>query len=238
MLDLTGKKAVITGGGRGIGREIALHFARAGVDVALAARHEDQVQSVAKEAQQHGVQALTFPTDIRDETQVQALANAVKKEWGAADILVNNAASFRRGKVVDLAVEDWDKVIDTNLRAVFLVTKAFLPGMIKQNSGAIVMISSTSGKRADAGGAAYSTSKFGLMGFAQSLLYEVRKHNVRVIVVSPSMVDTQVVDYDSVPAEGSGARLRAEDVAASVLHAVQLPGRALVREIELWGTNP
>jgi len=110
--------------------------------------------------------------------------------------------------------------------------------MIKQNSGTIVMISSTSGKRADPGGSVYCTSKFGLMGFAQSLLYEVRKYNIRVIVVSPSMVDTRVVDHDKVPKEGTGTRLRAEDVAEAILHSVSLPSRALVREIELWATNP
>lgn len=238
MIDLNGKKALITGGGRGIGREIALHFARAGLDVALTARTQSQLEGVAQEIEKLGRKALVVPADISQEKDVENLAKTISDKWGSIDVLVNNAAAFAWGKVVELAVSDWDKVLNTNLRGVFLVTKAFLPGMIKQESGTIVMITSTSGKRADAGGSAYSTSKFGLMGFAQSLLYEVRQHNIRVIVVSPSMVDTRVVDYDSVPKAGRGARLRAEDVAEAILHSVSLPPRALVREVELWATNP
>lgn len=238
MIDQTGKKALITGGGRGIGREMALHFARAGMDVALTARTKSQLESVAQEVEQIGRQALSFPADISQEKEVKKLAEFVLEEWGHIDVLVNNAAIFTRGNVVDLSVSEWDKVLHTNLRGVFLVTKAFLPGMIRKEAGSVVMISSTSGKRADAGGSAYSASKFGLMGFAQSLLYEVRRHNIRVIVVSPSMVDTRVVDYDSVAKEGRGAHLRAEDVAAAILQAVSLPPRALVREIEVWATNP
>ncbi len=238
MIDLTGKKALITGGGRGIGREIALHFARAGLDLVLTARTKSQLEAVAKEVEEIGRQVLIVPADISQEEEAKSLEKIVSKEMGAIDILVNNAAAFARGHVVDLPVNDWDRVINTNLRGVFLVTKAFLPGMIKQESGTIVMISSTSGKRADPGGAAYAASKFGLMGLSQSLLYEVRKYNIRVMVVSPSLVNTRVVDYEAVPKEGAGVRLRAEDVAEAILQSVSLPPRALVREIELWATNP
>ncbi|MFQ5863761.1 MAG: SDR family oxidoreductase [bacterium] len=238
MTDLTGKRALITGGGRGIGREIALQFAKAGIDLVLTSRTKSQLDAVAKEVEALGRQVLIVPADISQEREVDNLAQVVSKEWDTIDILVNNAAAFARGRVVNLSVTDWDKVMNTNLRGVFLVTKAFLPGLIKQESGTIVMISSTSGKRADPGGSAYSTSKFGLMGFAQSLLYEVRKYDIRVIVVSPSLVDTRVVDYEKVPKGGAGARLRAEDVAEAILHSVSLPPRALVREIELWATNP
>lgn len=238
MIDLAGKKALITGGGRGIGREIALHFAEAGMDLVLTSRTKSQLDAVANEVKALGRQVLVVPADVSQEQDVGNLAHLVSQEWGNIDVLVNNAATFARGRVVDLPLKDWDRVINTNLRGVFLVTRAFVPGMIKQKSGTIVMISSTSGKRADPGGSAYCTSKFGLMGFAQSLLYEVRKYNIRVIVVSPSLVDTRVVDYDKVPKEGAGARLRAEDVAEAILHSVSLPPRALVREIELWATNP
>ncbi|RMD88301.1 MAG: SDR family NAD(P)-dependent oxidoreductase [Calditrichaeota bacterium] len=238
MQHLKDKKALITGGGRGIGREIALHFARAGLDVVLVARTESQLSSVASEVEALGRKALVVPADISDEKQVEHLAHEVKKHWGHVEILVNNAATFTHGEVVNMSVDEWDKVINTNLRGTFLVTRAFLPGMIKQKSGTIVMISSTSGKRADPGGSAYAASKFGLMGFAQSLLYEVRKHNIRVIVVCPSAVDTRVMNYEKAPFAGKRARLRAEDVAQAILQAVSLPPRALVREIELWATNP
>ncbi|MFQ5604218.1 MAG: SDR family NAD(P)-dependent oxidoreductase [bacterium] len=199
---LAGKKALITGSGRGIGREIALHFARAGADVVLTARNESRLRAVAEEIKTLSRKVLTLPADICQEQQVANLARTVSAEWGALDILVNNAAAFARGNVVDLASSDWDKVINTNLRGAFLVTHYFLKDMIQQQSGTIVMVSSTSGKRADAGGAAYSASKFGLMGLAQSLLYEVRQHNIRVVVVSPSLVDTRVMAYDQIASEG------------------------------------
>ena len=118
------------------------------------------------------------------------------------------------------------------------MTRAVLPGMIERSDGTIVMVSSTSSKRADPGGSAYAASKFGMMGFAMSLLYEVRKHNIRVVVVSPSAVDTQPLAPEKIPMGGPGARLRAEDIAETVLHMVSLPPRALVREVEVWATNP
>jgi 3-oxoacyl-[acyl-carrier protein] reductase len=235
---LQDQKAVVTGAGRGIGRQIALHLARAGADVVLAARTRPELDQVAAEIRQLGRRALVVPTDVSVDEEVENLAQAALKEFGKIDIVINNAAAFGRGPVQELPVEVWDRVLSVNLRGVFLVTRAFLPQMIQRQEGAIVMISSTSGKRADPGGAAYCTSKFGLMGFAQSLLYDVRRYNIRVIVVSPSAVDTRPVDPKSVPTSGKGSRLRAEDVAESVLHALRLPPRALVREIELWATNP
>ncbi|MFQ5824816.1 MAG: SDR family NAD(P)-dependent oxidoreductase [bacterium] len=124
MIDLSGKIALITGGGRGIGREIALHFARAGMDLVLTSRTKSQLGAVAKEVEQLGRQALMVPADVSQEQDVENLAQVVSKKWGNIDILVNNAAAFARGRVVNLLVNDWDKVINTNLRGVFLVTKA------------------------------------------------------------------------------------------------------------------
>jgi 3-oxoacyl-[acyl-carrier protein] reductase len=122
------------------------------------------------------------------------------------------------------------------LTGAFLVSRTVLPGMIRRKRGSIVFISSTAGKRGDARGAAYCASKFGLMGLAHSLLYEVRRHDIRVVVVSPSNIDTgrEVPDPDIV----TGARPHASDVAASVVHCLGLPPRALIREVEIWGTNP
>jgi 3-oxoacyl-[acyl-carrier protein] reductase len=137
-----------------------------------------------------------------------------------------------------MSVETWNRVIGTNLTGTFLVTRATVPLMKKAKGGTIVFVSSTAGKRGYGEGSAYAASKHGLMGLAHSLLYELRGENIRVITLSPSVVDTRRYDGTRPPRDGKGALLRSEDVAQAVLFACALPGRALVRDIELWGTNP
>lgn len=220
---MTGKRILITGGGRGIGRQIAIRLAAAGAKVVVAARTKAQVEAVARET---GGEAVEL--DLADERSIAACAKAA----GRVDVLVNNAAAFGGGNVVDLPLETWDRIFDTNLRGTFLMTKAILPQMIERRSGDIVIVSSTAAKRANAGSSAYSASKHGLNGFAEALLREVRQFNVRVIAVSPSAVE--------LPERGAmrANRLQAGDVADAVVAALALPGRALVRDIELWATNP
>ncbi len=232
-MKLQEKKAVVTGGGRGIGRTIALTLAREGADVAVCARTMADVEKVADEMRQMGRDSLGIRADISRDEDVEALRDRVLEAFGHVDILVNNAAAFAWGHVVDMRVEDWDRVLNTNLRGTFLVTRAFLPAMIERKEGSIVNISSTSGKRGDPGGSAYSASKFGIMGFSHSLLYEAREHNIRVVVVSPSKVDTSVGEPND-----DGRFVRSQDIAETVLLAVSLPNQAMIREVEIWGTNP
>ncbi len=233
---LQGKNALVTGGGTGIGREIALALGRAGAAVAVGGRRREPLHGVVRELEAADVRAVALQVDVREPESVQAMVDKATQELGDLDILVNNAAAFARGEVVQLAPEKWNDVLATNLTGAFLVSRAVLPGMIRRQSGSIVFISSTSGKRGDPGLAAYSASKFGLMGLAHSLLYEVRRHDIRVVVVSPSAIDTHPEVPDSAPVTGVTAH--AADVAATVVHCVALPGRALVREVEIWGTNP
>lgn len=236
--ELVGKRALVTGAGRGIGREIAIALARAGATVAIAARTEAELLAVAGEIDAGGGSALSISTDIASETSVKALAAALATEWGYLDIVVNNAASFARRLVTDTPLDTWNRVIGTNLTGTFLVTRETLPLMRNAKGGTFVFVSSTAGKRGYGEGAAYAASKHGLMGFAHSLLYEVRGENIRVVIVSPSVVDTRRQERARVARDGKGALLRAEDVAQTVVFACALPGRALVRDIELWGTNP
>jgi 3-oxoacyl-[acyl-carrier protein] reductase len=233
---LAGSIALVTGGGTGIGREIALALGRSGAAVVVSGRRREPLRAVAGELEALGVRALEHPVDVRDPASVQSLVDATEREFGRIDVLVNNAATFVRGEVVALDPKAWDDVLATNLTGAFLVSRAVLPGMIRRKSGSIVFISSTSGKRGDAGGSAYSASKFGMMGLAQSLLYEVRRHDIRVVVVSPSGIDTGREAPD--PETVAGVRPHAADVAASVVHCLALPPRVLVREVEIWGTNP
>jgi 3-oxoacyl-[acyl-carrier protein] reductase len=235
---LKGRVAVITGSGRGIGRAVARRFASAGADVVLAARTKSDIESAAQEVRELGQRAVAVITDVTVPEEVEGLAQVTREEFGGADILVNNAALVTKGNVMTTTAETWNRVLEAGLQSVYRVTRAFLPNMVEGKGGDIVMISSTSGKRGDPGSSAYSATKHGLMGLAHSLLYEVRRHNVRVTVISPSAVDTRPISEDRVPAGGKGVYMRMEDVADAVLFAVGLPRRALVREIELWGTNP
>jgi 3-oxoacyl-[acyl-carrier protein] reductase len=137
-----------------------------------------------------------------------------------------------------MRLAEWNRILATNLTGPFLVTRETIPLLRKAKGGTVVFVSSTAGKRGYADGSAYAASKHGVMGLAHSLLYEVRGDDIRVVVVTPSLVDTRRVTGRPVATGGKGSRLRSEDVAEAVLLACALPGRALVRDIELWATNP
>lgn len=229
---LKNKSAVVTGGSRGIGLHIAEALHDAGASVAITGRNASTLQSAVEKI---GERCTPYVCDQRDPDNIRDMAAAVMAHSGAPDILVNNAGCMRFGTVLDLPIDTWNAVIETNLTGVFLTTQAFLAGMVEKGRGDIFMISSMSGKKGDPGGAAYSASKFGLQGFAQALLYEVRKDNIRVMVLNPSSVDT---GPDTGPKDGPGLHLHAADIAATIVHLAALPGRTLFRDMDIWGTNP
>jgi 3-oxoacyl-[acyl-carrier protein] reductase len=229
---LEGKTALVTGASRGIGKHIARALCGAGARVVITGRDKSTLEAVADDL---GPACLPYPCDQRDPEAIAALGERVMEDLGVPDILVNNAGVFRGGPVVNLALEDWEDVIRTNLTGVFLTVQAFLPGMLERERGDIFLISSMSGKKGDPGAAAYAASKFGLQGFAQALLYEVRRANIRVMVLNPSAVDTGA---DTGPKEGSGLYLHAADLAEMIVHLAALPGRTLFRDMDIWGTNP
>lgn len=230
--DMSGKLAVVTGGSRGIGCHTATALHEAGATVVITARHEDKVREAAAAI---GERCHGYVCDQRDPDAVQKLAFDVCDTHGGPDLLVNNAAAMRGGKVVEMPLELWNEVIETNLTGVFMTCKAFLPAMLEKERADIVMISSMSGKKGDGGSSAYAASKFGLQGFAQSLMYEVRQSNIRVMVLNPSGVDT---GQDDGPPFGPGLRLHAADIAATIVHLACLPGRTMIRDMDIWGTNP
>lgn len=229
---LEGKTALVTGASRGIGKHIARALCGAGARVVITGRDKSTLEAVADDL---GPACLPYPCDQRDPEAIAALGERVMEDLGVPDILVNNAGVFRGGPVVNLALEDWEDVIRTNLTGVFLTVQAFLPGMLERERGDIFLISSMSGKKGDPGAAAYAASKFGLQGFAQALLYEVRRANIRVMVLNPSAVDTGA---DTGPKEGAGLYLHAADLAEMIVHLAALPGRTLFRDMDIWGTNP
>ena len=230
--NLAGKLAVVTGASRGIGLHIARALCEAQARVVITGRNESTLSEAAAGL---GSRCRPIVCEQRNPGAIQEMAQDVCKNEGWPDILVNNAGMFKGGFVKDMPLTDWNEVVETNLTGVFLTSQAFLPGMIERGRGDVFMISSMSGKKGDAGAAAYAASKFGLQGFAQALNYEVRKHNIRIMVLNPSSVET---GSDDGPEHGKGLRLHATDIAATVVHLACLPGRTLIRDMDIWGTNP
>jgi len=187
---LEGRVAIITGAGRGIGRATAELFAREGAGVVLAARSVDELDEGVAAIEAAGGKAVGVPTDVRDAAQVQRLVQAALDRFGRIDVLFNNAGVARHGYVLDTTEEDWDLTFDVNVKGVFLCTKAVLPYLIAQHSGKIINVSSGAGLRGSAWKAAYSASKFAVIGFSESLAHEVGKHGINVNTICPGPVAT------------------------------------------------
>ncbi len=191
-MDLKDTVAIVTGGARGIGRGIAYELAKEGVRIALAdlpATSADRDETMA-EVRRLGSKAMAIDVDVRDEAQAQAMVQAVVGEYGQVDILVNNAGVIKIGPVAMFSEADWDLVIDVNLKGTFLCSKAVLPHMIGRRSGRIINLSSIAGKRGRAASSCYSASKFGVIGFTQSLANECGAFNITANAICPGEVQT------------------------------------------------
>jgi len=193
---LKDKVALVTGGGRGIGKAVALAYAREGAKMAICARTGSEVEQAASEIQGLGTDCLGIVCDVSSEEAVTTLVDGVGKKFGRIDVLVNNAGVMTRPvPVTELEVGKWDYTMAVNLRGPFLVTRATLPFMIKQKGGSIINLSSTIGRGAYANFCAYAVSKWGIEGFTQTLAAEVRSCRVRVNSVEPGYVATKLTGY-------------------------------------------
>ncbi|QQK79106.1 3-ketoacyl-ACP reductase [Salicibibacter cibi] len=240
MQSITGKTALITGAGRGIGRALAHAFAREGVHVALMGRTRANVENVEKELETYDVKVLSVQADVSDVGMVKDAVQSVKDTLGKIDILINNAGIGRYGRFLDLSEDDWRSVWDVNVMGVYHVTQAVLPEMIERQAGEIVNISSTSGLRGTEGSSAYSASKFAVLGMTESLMREMRRENVRVQAISPSKVITDFASEHNLSdgTEDAEHFMQAEDLADVVISQLKLHPRMFVKNAELWATNP
>ncbi|GAA4427189.1 3-ketoacyl-ACP reductase [Pontibacter saemangeumensis] len=238
MESLAGKVALVTGAGKGIGRAVAVALAKEGVHVGLLARTESQLREVAEEVSALGVKAAVVAADVSDINAVNRAAAQVKQELGAIDILINNAGTATFGKFLELEPAEWEKNIKVNLMGVYYTTRAVLPDMIERASGDIINISSTAGQRGAAITSAYSASKFAIMGLTESLMQEVRKHNIRVSALTPSTVVTELAQSNNLISGDPERVMHPEDLAEFIIAQLKLNRRVFIKEAGLWSTNP
>src|SRR5262245_7197650 len=209
---LDAKKALVTGAGRGIGRAIAIALAQSGCAVYLTARNRDQLKAVEEEIRAAKGQAVSVPADLTRDDELEQLV----RSCGQIDFLINNAGWGARAPVVRGKIEDWDHTLRLNLRAPMILSKKFLPTMVEKGAGAVINIGSVSGKTGEANGAVYAASKFGLIGFTQSLFEEVREYNIKVAVILPGYVDTPLIP--AVKHLDRSKMIQADDVAQAALY--------------------
>lgn len=229
-MGLEGKVAIVTGASSGIGRAIAMGFAQKGAHVALAARRKRLLKELAAEINGSGGLALPLQTDVCADEQVAAMVDATLGKFGRIDILVNSAGIGIFALLDKLTIEDWDKVIRTNLRGTFLCCKSVADAMKAQGGGHIINIASIAAVEGFPKGSAYCASKFGVLGLTKCLSIELRPHNIKVSAICPSLVDTPF--YDRVKKKlPRRLMLRPEQVADLALYLVSQQDGALIEEL-------
>jgi len=243
---LKGKVALVTGASSGIGEATAISFAEEGASVAIVARREDRLQSLAERIRGMGSKVLVIPADLTDQAQAKGAVERTVAELGRLDILVNNAGIMLLGPAAEARLEDWKSMININLMAVLYVTHAALPTFRAQGAGHIVMVSSVSGRFTSPTSNVYSVTKFGVNAFAESLRQEFSaKHKIRVSVIEPGVVATELTDHLThqatretyVANTSKWERLESGDIAAAILYAVTQPPRVNVNEILIRPTD-
>jgi NAD(P)-dependent dehydrogenase (short-subunit alcohol dehydrogenase family) len=227
---LTGKVALVTGGSRGIGRAIALNLASLGADVAICGRDTAKLSQTETELKKTGVRATAIVADVTNAGDVAKLVERVESELGPIALLVNNAGIGLFGPVHQKSEEEWDRLMDTNLKSIFLVSRAVVPGMIARGGGDIINISSLAGKNVFAGGGVYCASKWAVQGLSGCMAEELREHGIRVSTVCPGSVSTEF--------SGRGPKdptkvLKPEDVAHAVAMLATQGEQSFVSSVEL-----
>ncbi len=234
---LKAKNAIVTGGTKGIGRAIAEALRRESVSICIAARHQSEIDETIKELNQGDEgRAIGFVCDVRDYDQVRALVDYTVKELGGLDILVNNAGIGTFQKVEDTTPEDFRAVLETNVFGVFHCCHEAIPQMKRRGGGYIINISSLAGVNAHPQMAAYNASKFGLNGFSEALMQEVRHDNIKVSYIMPGSVNTEF-GGDS-PSDEKSWQLTPQDIARVVIDLLHHDDRSLPSRVEIRPSKP
>jgi 3-oxoacyl-[acyl-carrier protein] reductase len=226
---LHGKNALITGASSGIGKAIALLFAKEGAQLCLVARRREELLKVAKQCRAFGVTALDIPTDITDELQVKRMAEESITSFKKIDILINNAGYGKYGPFATTPIDEWDRMWRVNVRGAVLVTQAILPSMVAAKRGHIVNISSIHGIHTSANASAYCATKFAVTGLTEVLAKELWKDGIKVSAVCPGGVLTAFLGVP--PEEKNQEFLEPDEVAQTVMDIVTVPGKALIMKV-------
>ena len=239
MENLKGKKAIITGGNRGLGKATAIAFAKEGIDVAITGRNEKSLQETVIELKALGVNATYVVFNVGNHNEVQKGIKEILTSFGSIDILVNNAGIAAFGSFNTMEVDQWTEIIQTNVLGMYYVTKEVLPYLIENNEGDIINVSSTAGLTGNANTSAYSASKFAVIGMSESLMKEVRKNNIRVCTLTPSTIASDMsIELGIATKDSEDSVLQPEDFAELIVAGLKLPRRAMLKGASLWSTNP
>ncbi|MEV4672072.1 MULTISPECIES: SDR family NAD(P)-dependent oxidoreductase [Actinomadura] len=238
---LAGKTVLVTGASSGIGEATALALSAAGADLAVGARRADRLATLADKAPG---EVLPLNLDVTDQQSVQAAVAATVEHFGGLDVLVNNAGVMLSGPIAGADTTEWTRMVETNLLGSMYAVHAALPHLLK-SKGTVLQVSSTSGRIASAGGAVYAATKFGINAFSEALRQEVTAQGVRVVIVEPGFVSTELADHISDPATRAAAQqmaasmrtLQPEDIANAVVYALTQPEHVAVNEILIRPTD-
>jgi len=237
MASLSNKKAIVTGGTKGIGFAIARALVLAGADVSISARHDDEIKKVAVELNElNGGRCVGFICDVRDEAQVKSFFASTVETLGGLDILVNNAGIGIFASVEETSGDDFRAVIETNLCGVFYCCRQAIPLMKQRGGGYIINVSSLAGANPHARMAAYNASKFGLNGFSEALMQEVRHDGIKVSYIMPGSVNTEFGGDE--PSDQNSWQLQPDDIAQVVIDLLNYPKRALPSRVEIRPSQP
>jgi 3-oxoacyl-[acyl-carrier protein] reductase len=230
--------ALVTGATQGIGRATAFALGRAGHRVGVSARTPQAVERLVGELRAAGIEAAGHAGDVADPSQVDAVVRHVADALGEIGVLINNAGVLIARPIAELTLDDWDTTMATNLRGLFLMTRAVLPPMRASGRGDIVNVASLSARTGFAGGSAYAASKHAVLGFGRALMLELRKEGIRVITICPGSVDTGMLRGQQMLRPDPARILQPEDVADTIVQALRLPARAMVSELDIRPSNP
>ena len=245
MTSLEGKVALVTGASSGIGEATAVALAEAGAAVAIGARRTDRLDALAGKLRDGGTRVAQLALDVTDEQACRDAVARTREELGGLDVLVNNAGVMLLGTIVGADPEDWRRMISTNVLGVLYMTAAAIDGMVEQGSGDVVTMSSVAGRTARKGAGVYNASKWAVNAFSESLRQEVTGRGVRIGLVEPGAVTTELIDHITQPEAKAASvqmhagmrALRPEDVARAVLYLVTQPPHVAVNEVLVRPTD-
>ena len=237
-MNLKGKNALVTGGGRGLGKAVAIALANEGVNVGITGRNEESLKTTVAELEKLGVKAAYSVFDVEEMAQVEQGVASIASQLGGIDILINNAGVGDFGSFEEMPVETWEKVMKVNLFGVYYVTKATLPYLKQNKEGDIVNVASTAGLKGGPNMSAYCASKAAVISLSQSLMAELRKFNIRVITLTPSTIATDMSIEGKLTDGNPEKVLQPEDFAEWVRDILKMNRRAMIASASIFSTNP